>query len=111
MTPNWLGPILAASAFVSIWVGHLGVRKIEAASHVLWLPMLMTGLGGLALEALLNVRPPGKEREQAQAETDLIPSIQVGACDQLLRGLPQVARATAAPGPGWGIARRGQAQG
>lgn len=48
----WFGPAMAAAAFVSIWVGHVGVRKIEASSPILWVPMLITAMAGVAIEIL-----------------------------------------------------------
>lgn len=50
MTPNWIGLVAAAAAFFGIWVGHVGVRKIEAASPRLWLPALSALALGAALE-------------------------------------------------------------
>jgi hypothetical protein len=41
---------MAAAAFFSIWFGHVGVRKIEAASPSLWLPALSALALGVALE-------------------------------------------------------------
>ena len=56
MTLNWIGPVMAAAAFIGIWCGHVGVRKIEAASPTLWLPTVSALVIGLALEvtALLS---------------------------------------------------------
>ena len=51
MSINWMGVIAAAATFLSIWLGHVSVRKIEAASPTLWLPALGALLLGLALEA------------------------------------------------------------
>jgi hypothetical protein len=51
MTLNWLGLTVGAAAFLSIWFGHIGVRKIEAASPSLWLPAGAALVLGLALEA------------------------------------------------------------
>jgi Domain of unknown function (DUF4491) len=35
---NLLGALAAATAFLSIWLGHVSVRRIEAASARLWIP-------------------------------------------------------------------------
>jgi hypothetical protein len=39
MSLNTLGLVSALTAFLSIWWGHVGVRKIEANSAKLWPPM------------------------------------------------------------------------
>ena len=49
---NWLGLIAAATAFLSIWVGHVAVRKIEAASRTIWIPTLAAIVLGVLLEYL-----------------------------------------------------------
>lgn len=56
MTPNWMGLVTAAATFFGIWMGHVGVRKIEAASPSLWIPALgARGLGAaLEIGALLS---------------------------------------------------------
>ncbi|MBI4772272.1 MAG: DUF4491 family protein [Chloroflexi bacterium] len=56
MNLNWIGPVSAAATFFSIWLGHVGVRKIEAASPTIWLPAAGALALGLALEvgALLS---------------------------------------------------------
>lgn len=56
MTPNWIGLVTAAAAFFGIWMGHVGVRKIEAASARLWLPAVCAlGLGAaLEIGALMS---------------------------------------------------------
>lgn len=58
MTLNWIGLVAAAATFFGIWFGHVGVRKIEAASPSLWLPTAIAVALGLALEigALLSGR-------------------------------------------------------
>ena len=38
------------SAFYAIWFGHVGVRKIEAASPTMWLPTLIALVLGLIME-------------------------------------------------------------
>ncbi len=47
---NWLGLIAAATAFLSIWVGHVAVRRIEAASRTIWVPTLAAIFLGVLLE-------------------------------------------------------------
>lgn len=51
MSINWVGLAAAAAAFFGIWIGHVGVRKIEAVSTSLWPPTIGAVLLGLALEA------------------------------------------------------------
>jgi hypothetical protein len=50
MTPNWLGLAAGSAAFFAIWLGHVGVRKIEAVAPNLWLPTAAALCLGLALE-------------------------------------------------------------
>jgi len=46
MEINFLGLVAAATAFFSIWIGHVSVRKIEFISPTIWLPtILFTALG------------------------------------------------------------------
>lgn len=46
---NIIGPVAAVSAFLSIWFGHVAVRKIEFAARTLWLPAIVfCSLGILA---------------------------------------------------------------
>lgn len=52
MEINTLGLTAAVTAFLSIWVGHVAVRKIEAASRTIWLPTLILTALGLACEWL-----------------------------------------------------------
>lgn len=47
---NPLGLIAALTAFLSIWAGHVSVRKIEAETIQLWKPMLMVVALGIGLE-------------------------------------------------------------
>lgn len=47
---NWLGLIAAATAFLSIWVGHVAVRKIEASSRTIWVPTVSAIVLGVSLE-------------------------------------------------------------
>lgn len=50
MTLNWIGLAAAAATFFGIWFGHVGVRKVEAASSTIWLPTVIALALGLALE-------------------------------------------------------------
>ena len=50
MTLNWIGLVAAIAAFFSIWFGHVGVRKIEAASPTIWLPTLIALALGVIME-------------------------------------------------------------
>lgn len=47
---NWLGLVAAATAFLSIWVGHVAVRKIEASSRTIWVPAVVAIVLGVSLE-------------------------------------------------------------
>lgn len=49
---NLLGPTAALATFLSIWVGHAAVRKIEYAAPILWLPEVGLSILGLALIGL-----------------------------------------------------------
>lgn len=49
---NWLGLVAAATAFLSIWGGHVAVRKIEAASRTIWIPTVAAIVLGISLEYL-----------------------------------------------------------
>ena len=51
MTLNWIGVIAAAATFFGVWLGHVGVRKIEAHSPTLWLPTVAALALGLGAEA------------------------------------------------------------
>ena len=45
---NPLGPLAAGTAFFSIWLGHVGVRRLEAVSPRLWVPsVVLLAAGGL----------------------------------------------------------------
>jgi len=50
MEINPLGLIAALTAFVSIWAGHVSVRKIEAETIQLWKPVLIAIALGIGLE-------------------------------------------------------------
>jgi hypothetical protein len=45
------------TAFFSIWIGHVSVRKIEAVSVKLWKPMIILIVIGLVLEYAALVIP------------------------------------------------------
>jgi hypothetical protein len=47
---NMIGVTAALSAFLGIWLGHVGVRTIERKVKTLWPPILVCILLGLALE-------------------------------------------------------------
>lgn len=51
-----IGLVAAVATFLSVWLGHVGVRKIEYHAPKLWPPMLIAVLLGSALElgALLS---------------------------------------------------------
>jgi Domain of unknown function (DUF4491) len=49
MEVNLLGPVAAVTAFISVWGGHVSVRKIEARTVKLWKPMLAYFLLGTTL--------------------------------------------------------------
>jgi hypothetical protein len=50
MDINGLGLIAALTAFLSIWLGHVSVRKVEAHTVHLWKPTLIAIALGLAFE-------------------------------------------------------------
>jgi hypothetical protein len=49
---NPIGLVAAAAAFVSIWLGHVAVRKIESAAPALALPSAALASAGALLEWL-----------------------------------------------------------
>ncbi len=49
---NTLGLIAAITAFLSIWIGHVAVRQIEASSRAIWVPAVIAIASGLSLEYL-----------------------------------------------------------
>lgn len=49
---NLLGLVAALTLFLSIWLGHVFVRKIESTSRTLWKPILVTCMLGLICESL-----------------------------------------------------------
>lgn len=50
MDINGLGLVAALTTFLSIWLGHISVRKVEARTVHLWKPTLIAVALGLALE-------------------------------------------------------------
>jgi len=52
MELNYLGLVAALTAFLSIWWGHVAVRKIEALSVRLWLPIILAFLLGVICEVI-----------------------------------------------------------
>lgn len=52
MELNLIGLVAAASTFLSVWFGHVAVRKIEFISPTLWLPIITFAVAGMALEWL-----------------------------------------------------------
>jgi len=50
MNLNFLGVTAAITAFLAIWIGHMAVRKIEAESHNIKIPMLIAITLGLITE-------------------------------------------------------------
>jgi len=49
---NTLGLTAAITAFLAIWFGHVGVRKIEAVSRTILVPTISAVLLGLIVEYL-----------------------------------------------------------
>lgn len=47
---NTLGLTAAATAFLAIWIGHVAVRKIEAAAPMIWIPTVVAIALGLITE-------------------------------------------------------------
>lgn len=50
MEINMLGLVAAATAFLSIWIGHVAVRKIEFISRTIWIPTILFTVFGLLAE-------------------------------------------------------------
>ncbi len=51
-----IGLVAGLATFLSVWFGHVAVRKIEFVSPALWLPVTLSAVLGLGLEigALLS---------------------------------------------------------
>ena len=50
MNLNFLGVTAAITAFLAIWIGHVAVRKIEANTRVIAIPMIIAVTLGLITE-------------------------------------------------------------
>ena len=50
METNFIGLVAAVSAFLGIWFGHVGVRKIDSISPTVWLPTVVALALGVGLE-------------------------------------------------------------
>ena len=50
MEINSLGLVAAVTAFLTIWAGHVAVRKIEFASPTIWLPTIIFTVLGIMAE-------------------------------------------------------------
>ena len=50
MEINLIGPACAAATFLSVWLGHVSVRKIEREVEQIWIPALLAFVFGIALE-------------------------------------------------------------
>ncbi len=57
MTVNFLGPLAALTAFLSIWLGHVAVRKVEFTSPTIWIPATFFAALGIACEWLSLATP------------------------------------------------------
>jgi hypothetical protein len=49
---NFIGVVAALTAFLSVWFGHVAVRKIEFLSPTIWIPSILFALLGLIVEFL-----------------------------------------------------------
>ena len=47
---NIIGVIAALTAFLSVWLGHVAVRRIEFISPTIWIPSTIFAILGLAAE-------------------------------------------------------------
>lgn len=47
---NFIGVIAALAAFLSVWFGHVAVRKIEFLSPTIWIPSTIFAILGLVAE-------------------------------------------------------------
>ena len=59
MTINTLGLTAAITAFLSIWLGHVAVRKVEFISRTIWIPAAIFACFGIICEwtSLLTTNP------------------------------------------------------
>jgi len=57
---NWIGPVAAVTVFLSIWFGHVAVRKIEFIAPMIWLPTMIFATFGVLIEifSLTTVNRP-----------------------------------------------------
>lgn len=49
---NIIGVIAALTTFLSVWFGHVAVRKIESISPTIWIPSTLFAALGLVVEFL-----------------------------------------------------------
>ena len=49
---NFIGVVAALTAFLSVWFGHVAVRKIEFRSPTIWIPATVFATLGLLVELL-----------------------------------------------------------
>lgn len=54
---NFFGLIAALTAFLSIWLGHVAVRKIEFISPTIWIPSTIFAIFGIVCEWLSLITP------------------------------------------------------
>ena len=47
---NFIGVVAALTAFLSVWFGHVAVRKIELVSTTIWIPSAIFTVLGLIAE-------------------------------------------------------------
>jgi hypothetical protein len=49
---NFIGVVAALTAFLSVWLGHVAVRKVEFVSPTIWIPSTLFVILGVAAEAI-----------------------------------------------------------
>jgi hypothetical protein len=47
---NFIGVVAALTAFLSVWFGHVAVRKVEYISPTIWIPSTVFAILGLTAE-------------------------------------------------------------
>lgn len=47
---NFIGVTAALAAFLSVWLGHVAVRRIEFVSPTIWLPAILFATLGMMME-------------------------------------------------------------
>lgn len=57
MAINTLGLVAAVTAFLTIWLGHVAVRKIEFISSTIWIPTVVFITLGIGAEWLSLLTP------------------------------------------------------